>query len=296
MKNRNFALISPLVIMPVAVSAVSCIKTSNLSTSSNLLQHIPKEYDIIPQVLSNKEVVTENIIKSLLSLTFEDDIVKKNEYVKSQEDEKRLFSEIKELSEKVPYFVRKGKNQKPGHDHLEMVKNHKEELNNFYSKNWLFMLKNIDKFAVRPFEVWTLEKTDNAEHSSEFLNKSKDQNPGIDSFSFVNKNLDSLIQGGESAHTPGKKVMYIKKDKLIIRVVISKDSQYPFKIDKFIHFSLYSRDNKISMKFISDIIHSAIYHKDPKGYESFEEDLVKKNYNYPFLSTLTLKEGGNDEK
>ncbi|UUM25255.1 hypothetical protein NQV05_02535 [Mycoplasmopsis agalactiae] len=296
MKSRKFALISPLVIMPVAVSAVSCIKTSNLSISSNLLLHIPKEYDIIPQVLSNKEVVTENIIKSLLSLTFEDDIVKKNEYVKSQEDEKKLFSEIKKLSKKVPYFVRKGKNQKPGHDHLKMVKKHKEELNNFYSKNWLFMLKNIDKFAVRPFEVWTLEKTGNAEHSSEFLNKSKDQNPGIDSFSFASKNIDSLIQGGESAHTPGKKVMYIKKDKLIIRVVISKDAQYPFKIDKFIHFSLYSRDNKISMKFISDIIHSAIYHKDPKGYQSFEEDLVKKNYNYPFLSTLTLKEGGNDEK
>lgn len=50
------------------------------------------------------------------------------------------------------------------------------------------------------------------------------------------------------------------------------------------------------MKFILDIIYLVIYYKDLKGYESFEEDLVKKNYNYFFLLILILKEGGNDEK
>lgn len=55
-----------------------------------------------------------------------------------------------------------------------MVKKYKEELNNFYFKNWLFMFKNIDKFVVRLFEVWILEKIGNVEYFNEFLNKSKD--------------------------------------------------------------------------------------------------------------------------
>nr|WP_307916727.1 aromatic motif membrane protein [Mycoplasmopsis bovis] len=72
--------------------------------------HIPKQFDIIPQVTSKKDKVTENIIKSLLTLTFEDDIVRKNEYIKSQEDEEKLFNEVKELSKKIPLFV-KNKNR-----------------------------------------------------------------------------------------------------------------------------------------------------------------------------------------
>ncbi|TKA59373.1 hypothetical protein MBOVa_2500 [Mycoplasmopsis bovis 8790] len=296
MKIKKLIFVAPVSVVPIAISSVSCIKTSDLNVSSTLSLHIPKQFDIIPQVTSKKDEVTDNIIKSLLTLTFEDDIVRKNEYIKSQENEEKLFNEVKELSKRIPFFVKKKNNDKPGKDHFDIMAKHYEELNNFYSKNWLFMLKNIDKFVIRPFKVWTLEPSGSAKHTDDFINKSKDQNPGLDSFSFFNKNLDSLVQGGESTHTPGRKVMYIKKDKLIIRAIISKDDQNPFKIDKFIHFSLHSKDTKISIKLISDIIHSGTYHQDPNGFISFEEDLVKSNYSYPFISTLTLGENTNDKK
>ncbi len=296
MKIRKLIFVAPVSTIPIAISSVSCIKTSDLNVSSALSLHIPKQFDIIPQVTSKKDKVTENIIKSLLTLTFEDDIVRKNEYIKSQEDEEKLFNEVKELSKKIPLFVKKTNNDKPGKDHFDIVEKHYEELNNFYSKNWLFMLKNIDKFVIRPFKVWTLKPSGNAKHTDSFLSTSESQNPGLDGFSFFNKNLDSLVQGSESAHTPGQKVMYIKKDKLIIRVIISKDDKNPFKIDKFIHFSLHLKDTKISIKLISDIIHSGIYHKDQNGFISFEKDLVESNYSYPFISTLTLGENTNDKK
>lgn len=296
MKIRKLIFVAPVSTIPIAISSVSCIKTSDLNVSSALSLHIPKQFDIIPQVTSKKDKVTENIIKSLLTLTFEDDIVRKNEYIKSQENEEKLFNEVKELSKKIPVFVKKKNDDKPGKNHFDIVEKHYEELNNFYSKNWLFMLKNIDKFVIRPFKVWTLEQSGIAKHTNDFLDKSKEQNPGLDGFSFFNKNLDSLVQGGESAHTPGRKVMYIKKDKLIIRVIISKDDKNPFKIDKFIHFSLHSKDTKISIKLISDIIHSGTYHKDQNGFISFEKDLVESNYSYPFISTLTLGENTNDKK
>ncbi len=199
-----------------------------MNVSSALSLHIPKQFDIIPQVTSKKDKVTENIIKSLLTLTFEDDIVRKNEYIKSQEDEEKLFNEVKELSKKIPLFV-KNKNRaiSLGKSHFDKVENHYKELNNFYSKNWLFMLKNIDKFVIRPFKVWTLEPSGNAKHTNDFLDKTKEQNPGLDGFSFFNKNLDSLVQGGESAHTPGRKVMYIKKDKAYYKSNNFKRSKKP---------------------------------------------------------------------
>lgn len=296
MKIRKLIFVAPVSTIPIAISSVSCIKTSDLNVSSALSLHIPKQFDIIPQVTSKKDKVTKNIIKSLLTLTFEDDIVRKNEYIKSQENEEKLFNEIKELSKKIPLFVKKKNSDKPGKSHFDIVEKHYQELNNFYSKNWLFMLKNIDKFVIRPFKVWTLEQSGNAKHTDSFLSNSKVQNPGLDGFSFFNKNLDSLVQGGESAHTPGRKVMYIKKDKLIIRVIISKDDNNPFKIDKFIHFSLHSKDTKISIKLISDIIHSGKYHQDQNGFNSFEKDLVESNYSYPFISTLTLGGNANDKK
>nr|WP_307911305.1 hypothetical protein [Mycoplasmopsis bovis] len=59
---------------------------------------------------------------------------------------------------------------------------------------------------------------------------------------------------------------------------------------------MHSQDTKISIKLISDIIHSGTYHKDQNGFNSFEEDLVKNNYSYPFISTLTLGENANDKK
>ncbi|BAP39367.1 aromatic motif membrane protein [Metamycoplasma canadense] len=279
--NKFILLSSPIITPLLTISLVSCIESNQ-----NVLEaEIPGGFKFIPSTYDPKETKTANYIEFLLKKQFRNNEVEKAKFLKNQQDEKKLFEEIKKISEDY-------KNNKLD---FELSKKFINDIKNFYSKNWLFMLKNIEKFNWQHLEWWKFEPTENAKHSDEFLNKLSELSNADDYFFYTNY-WDELKEGDESAESPND-VFYLKKDKMIIRILISKNKEGNKSLffDKIILFPK-ARNNKIVIKLISDTVHNAIIHGFQAGYNTFEKDIFK-NFGHPALGLLLVKEieGENNE-
>nr|VZK65698.1 hypothetical protein MF5292_00876 [Mycoplasma feriruminatoris]VZR75841.1 hypothetical protein MF5294_00874 [Mycoplasma feriruminatoris]VZR98609.1 hypothetical protein MF5293_00871 [Mycoplasma feriruminatoris] len=221
-----------------------------------------------------KSSQTKEMINVLLGTSFKNNLAELDKFSKSQTEEKstkELFKKAKELT----------KAYKDKQDQTNL-----KNLFDFYSTNWLFLINNISKFEYKPLDFWKLNPEN--KHSKEFLNKTKKENLPKNNFKFQDNYFNKYTLGEESKHGSNN-VYYLRKDKLIFRLLVSKNDTKVI-IDKIILFNE-SEHNTISLDLISNILH-AIIHKD-EVHATFEKEIVGE-YNLPLLGIFVL--GENNEK
>ncbi|QVK09280.1 aromatic motif membrane protein [Mycoplasma mycoides] len=221
-----------------------------------------------------KENQTKEMIDVLLANTFKNHLAQQEQFIKSQTKEnniKELFLKAKELSEEYK------KNQD---------QNNINKLFNFYSTNWLFLLNNISKFEYKALDFWKLEPVN--QHSKDFLKETKKEKLLNKNFNFNDNYFNKYLLGEESKHGTNN-IYYLRKDKLIFRLLISK-KEPKVVIDKIILFNQ-SEHNTISLEVISNILH-AVIHKD-QVHSTFEREIIGE-YNLALLGIFLL--GDNYEK
>nr|VZR98666.1 hypothetical protein MF5295_00880 [Mycoplasma feriruminatoris] len=221
-----------------------------------------------------KSSQTKEMINVLLGTSFKNNLAELDKFSKSQTEEKstkELFKKAKELT----------KTYKNKQDQTNL-----KNLFDFYSTNWLFLINNISKFEYKPLDFWKLEPEN--KHSQTFLDKTKKENLPKNNFKFQDNYFNKYTLGEESKHGSNN-VYYLRKDKLIFRLLVSKNDTKVI-IDKIILFNE-SEHNTISLDLISNILH-AIIHKD-EVHATFEKEIVGE-YNLPLLGIFVL--GENNEK
>ncbi|UKS54523.1 aromatic motif membrane protein [Mycoplasma feriruminatoris] len=221
-----------------------------------------------------KSSQTKEMINVLLGTSFKNNLAELDKFSKSQTEEKST----KELFKKAKELTKAYKNKQ---DQTNL-----KNLFDFYSTNWLFLINNISKFEYKPLDFWKLEPTE--KHSKEFLDKTKKENLPKNNFKFQDNYFNKYTLGEESKHGSNN-VYYLRKDKLIFRLLVSKNDTKVI-IDKIILFNE-SEHNTISLDLISNILH-AIIHKD-EVHATFEKEIVGE-YNLPLLGIFVL--GENNEK
>ncbi|VEU61020.1 Uncharacterised protein [Mycoplasmopsis bovigenitalium] len=264
--NNLLTKLSLPLIISTPILTVSCASYDY----SKLKSERPSGFDYVPKIIDQSQIKTDKIIESILNQQFKNDEVGKTEFIKSQENNELLLQELAAISKEYSRSMKQ-----------ETI----AKFNDFYTKNWMFLLKNIDKLTWKYTNWWTLEPKGNAKHSESFI-ENLDNKEIQNDFKFTNNYLDKLEVGDESRESPDD-VFYLKKDKLIIRMFITRQQGTKKVIfDKFIYFP-WARNNNIAIKLISDIVHNAIIHHNQEGYNSFEHDLVV-NYGLPELGVLIL--------
>ncbi|WP_427867276.1 aromatic motif membrane protein [Mycoplasmopsis arginini] len=269
-KIRKLILSSSLIMtLPIGMSLVSCI---NNEGNENLKNKIPKDLDYVPNIENPLELKTNKLIENLIDIKFKQDNVEKVNFLNSQKDEETLLNKAKELSNN--YLNNKNE------ENLKL-------LNDFYSNNWLFVIKNIRKFNWTFLKWWTFPDLGQVKHSDEFFTQLEKQ-AEPDDLIFFDNNWDQLKEGDESPESPDD-IFYFKKDKMLLRILISKNKEgkRTLKFDRIIYFAK-SRTNKVSIKLISDAVHNAIIHHNQQGYDAFEKEVID-NFGFASLGTLIIK-------
>ncbi|SJZ41085.1 aromatic motif membrane protein [Mycoplasmopsis verecunda] len=161
-----------------------------------------------------------------------------------------------------------------------------EEYQNFLSKNWYFVLNNLDKFDWK-FVDWVLDPYIPARGghlvSQDYENNvNKEQKFAI--LNFKNTFLDDIKLGDESPEIGDNEAYYIKKDKLVFRILIRNISNEISNVE-LSYMGIYygnSKNNNISLNLISQTIHSGFIHGYESGLKQFEIDMpIKQRYGYP---------------
>ncbi|ACU78940.1 aromatic motif membrane protein [Mycoplasma mycoides] len=261
-----FFAIIPFIVIPFLL-------TVNKNDKNEVFKPV-SGFNINVSINDVKENQTKEMIDVLLANTFKNHLAQQEQFIKSQTKEnniKELFLKAKELSEEYK------KNQD---------QNNINKLFDFYSTNWLFLLNNISKFEYKALDFWKLEPVN--QHSKDFLKKTKKENLLNKTFNFNDNYFNKYLLGEESKHGTNN-IYYLRKDKLIFRLLISK-KEPKVVIDKIILFNQ-SKHNTISLEVISNILH-AVIHKD-QVHSTFEREIIGE-YNLALLGIFLL--GDNYEK
>ncbi|QQY78495.1 hypothetical protein JLS56_01540 [Mycoplasma mycoides subsp. capri] len=267
-----------IIILPVALFY------SIKGNPNELLLKIPTGFEVSGVDYNSKAEKTKSIINNIKNLVFGNNKNEELIFVESQKKEKELFDEVKKLSDKYLH---------------DMSFDNYSNLKEFFNKNWLFTISNIEKFNLNFHKYWYFEKDKKteAEHTRNFLDKVQNKKPSKTNFSIENKYFDNFQIGEESNHSDNN-FLYIRQSKIIFRIIVSKLRQekqkYEVKFDKIIFFPD-SNTERISVQTISDTIHVALYHHNEEGYKKFERDIVGE-YGLAWDSILTLKEEKKNEK
>ncbi|UWD35059.1 hypothetical protein NX779_00155 [Mycoplasma cottewii] len=270
--NKKLVIGISLAHLIIPLLALAFLLGSLSKSTKDIELQIPRNHEVYKNVNDR----TEEIFRSLNKILFGDNEAEKIKYLNTQKEEnsKEFIKKSNEL--KAKYLETKSE---------ESIK----ELKEFYSKNLILLLRNLDKFNLRFTKYWTLEETRNssgkvAKHSNEFLEAIKNKQPVKDK-KIDNNNLNVITIGSESKHISSN-VIYIRKDNFFIVIKASKTPSVDMKIelDKIIYFAESKTDN-ISSTAISNVLHSSIYHQDQSGYDAFEKDLIKL-YGFPCLGLL----------
>ncbi|QJR44201.1 aromatic motif membrane protein [Mycoplasma miroungirhinis] len=269
-KNKWFLALTIATTIPAGFSLIACSTTEN---NNNLQNNIPKEFDFIPALQSNQEINTNSIINKLINIVFKNNEVKKTQFLETQKQKEQLTNKLKELSIEF--------NETQNTD----------KLNDFYTQNWLFIIKNIDKLQWTFTNWWIFPEFENAKYSQQFLEKIADaDNP--ENLKFDNNNWNQLQEGDESRESSDD-VFYLRKDNFLIRIYISREGDNKVIFKNIIYF-FKSRTKNISIKLISDSVHNALIHKQQIGFDSFENDVVS-DYGFGSLGVLLWKENNEQD-
>ncbi|ENY69298.1 Hypothetical protein, predicted lipoprotein [Metamycoplasma auris 15026] len=301
MKNKNKLIIaSSLLSLLPSYFLVSCI-TTKLPLEVNKL--IEDKFNIALSSQDLEEVKTKNFIDSLIKKTFKTNEEKRVIFEKSQENKEAISKEFKDLSKK--FLEAKNKDSKNKDKEQIETKKAKKELEDFYAKNWLYIIQNL-KETVWTYETWwTLPTKEGkngqkyATHSKEFLDKIKQLNEEYEPKEKVFQNNHFIhFQEGDESKESSRYVFYLSKSDFLMRILVSKNKDNTeLSFDKFIYFpprneQAGARKKDVSIKILSDAIHQGVIHGDKAGYDSFEKVLVHNN-GFPALGILIDKEVWN---
>lgn len=273
--NKKVIISISLAHLIIPLLALAFLLGSLSKSTKDIELLIPRNHE----VYKNLDDRTEDVFNSLIKIIFGNNESEKIKYLNTQKEEntKEFIKKANEL--RIKYTKTKSQ---------ETIK----ELKEFYSKNLILLLRNLDKFSLRFTNYWSLEETKDsagrvAKHSDTFLETIKNKEPVADK-KIENNNLHVINIGSESKHISSN-VIYIRKDNFFIVIKASKKASSDMKIelDKIIYFSE-SKTESISSDAISNVLHISIYHKDQEGYDVFEKDIIKL-YGYPSLGILTAE-------
>ncbi|MDQ0567741.1 aromatic motif membrane protein [Mycoplasma yeatsii] len=234
---------------------------------------IPTNHKVKIDKLSDQQQISAKYLNKLVETTFKTNQLAKDKFLKSQEQATLLFNQLKQITDQ-------------------------NKVNDFINKNWLFVLKNIDKFQLKFKDYWTLNEyvtNINQAHSSSFINKIDElKNTKHDDIDLKQNYFDFMHLGEESQHNHGPNYsFYLRLDKLAIRILISRDKdKNDFKFDKFIYFNKAQNNNFTVL--IAQVIHQII-HRDNRAIQTFEDEIVS-NYGFATLNDLVLRKDDNNEK
>ncbi|MFV8468358.1 aromatic motif membrane protein [Mycoplasma sp. VS292A] len=196
-------------------------------------------------------------------------------------DQKRYqetLNEIKRLQEQID----QAKNNKPAMSALDYLAQYKELIN----QNWYFILNNLDKFdwnfvsmALNPYIPTSKELM----VSKEYVAAANRQKP-FTTLNFKDSYLDDIKLGDESPEIGDNEAYYIKKDKLVFRIMIRNISSNISQVDlSFVGIYFGAAQAKtISLNLISQTIHSGFIHNYESGLKQYQEDMpIKQRYGYP---------------
>ncbi|MCU4117267.1 hypothetical protein N8G13_02200 [Mycoplasma zalophi] len=266
--KKNSKLFLTISIFTAIFSGLSLVSCATTEDSTKLKNNIPTGLNYYPNIEDPKEAQTHKLIDNLVVKVFGDDGYKKTEFLKSQERETKLFTELKELTQEFK------------------TSQNANKLKQFYSRNWLFIIKNIKKLQWTFTEWWKFPNFENAKHTDEFL-ENLNSLPKPNDFKFNDNNWDQFKEGDESFESSDN-IFYLKKDNFIIRIYISRNED---KTVNFNHIILFpnSKIKNISIQIISDAVHNALIHKQQSGFNSFEE-AAKKLFGNGAIGLLLLKD------
>nr|VZR98654.1 hypothetical protein MF5295_00875 [Mycoplasma feriruminatoris] len=241
----------------------------------------PPGFDVYDNLNNDKSTKTKKILLALVDDVFKNSKLEQQEFIKKQEQNKeQLISKAKELTKEY--------NKSSNEETLKKLKD-------FYSENWLFVFQNLDKFEMKFISFWKLEANNKKElHSREFLDeinkkqKERERKKIEDNYHFLDNNIDLVKIGKENEDLPNLTVYYLRKDKFIIRALLTNDGK-KMSIDKFILFNE-SPISRINIDTISDAIHLGVFHNQKDAFTSTFEKHIIKEYGYPWDGILLWKE------
>ncbi|UWD34577.1 aromatic motif membrane protein [Mesomycoplasma molare] len=280
MKNKLVKKVMPLLF----ISFFNLISCANYSNQFYLNSLVSNDDSVASPSTNNEKNIHNSIINNLLSMAFKNNQEKILDYKNSQnKNSKSLFNQYNNISKL--FFASENK------------KEFAQQQQDFFTKNWYFILNNLDKFQFNFVEFVTSDLSKNYSTSEEYKQKVKikELNNKYEPFTFENTYLESLREGVESAELGDSLVYYIRKNKLVFRVLINNlraQGNEPEVLLKPLNWNFSeSKANIISPLLISNVVHQLFIHNYPSGKDEFEIEMVEKQkYGSPVFVFPTLKE------
>lgn len=263
------------ILFPIPFFVASCANIDN----SKLISSVNFE---IHNQLSSQAIKSNQIIDSLLRRIYKNEI-ELNSYKKQQESSKLKDDFLNEIAILKEEYLTKSTT-----DNLQKIQN-------LINKNWYFVLKNINLFYGHFTSWFAFPDSNSGKHSSEFRSLINNTNPSED-FNFTNNYWENIREGDESQELANTTVIYLQKQKVIFRFLITDVLSERPKM----HFSgigwnfPFSKSTKISAGILSDVVHSALIHKYQEGYDLFENSVVKE-FRYGLMEEFILLPKENHE-
>ncbi|MFV8515613.1 aromatic motif membrane protein [Mycoplasma sp. Z244B] len=224
----------------------------------------------------------KKIYKSINIGELEAEINRLNSMLVFLRGDKKRYQETLDKIKSLQSQIDEAKNNKPAMSSLDYLAQYKELIN----QNWYFILNNLDKFdwnfvsmALNPYAPTSKELM----VSKEYVAAANKQKP-FTTLNFKDSYLDDIKLGDESPEIIDKEVYYVKKDKLVFRIVIRNISSNISQVDlSFVGIYFGAAQAKtISLNLISQTIHSGFIHNDKTGLKQYQEDMpIKQRYGYP---------------
>ncbi|WP_031489001.1 aromatic motif membrane protein [Ureaplasma canigenitalium] len=289
------------------------IRNSNEEQQGSQNHKIPDRYtsfvDPKLNIRDKKETPQQkkhkSIIETILDFAFagygrSEREVKKVEYINQQNDpayQKQIIEELKKYAKEFGSILDPGPEvEKAFDDHFS--NNRYAEYARFLTKNWYFVLNNLDKFALHQIAWFFLPDSRNKDNKDEILKMSPQyrkklpRTPFPDR-GFYNTLLDQLIESDESKEhgTALKKEFYLAKDKAIIQIEFGHEGS-PIIMKPY---GIVFAQSKLppSIPIITNAFHNSFKHGDPKGYIFYEKQVIPK-FGIPAKMILLWKDGLKD--
>ncbi|WP_027121192.1 aromatic motif membrane protein [Mycoplasma leonicaptivi] len=145
-----------------------------------------------------------------------------------------------------------------------------------FSKNWYFFLKNIDKFDFT-FVEYVFDGLQNGKVVDAEYKEIIDNKLPSNDFRFYDNYLDAIKPGDENVELGDAAVFYLKKDKLVFRILIDKLSETPeLKMSAINWYFPESKARTISLSLITSVVHTLFLHQYEIGRIAFKENMVQK--------------------
>ncbi|WP_406616794.1 aromatic motif membrane protein [Mycoplasmopsis adleri] len=285
---KNKIKLASLITIPISAMTISCTYYGN---KDKLLLYIDKSKDVMPLSIDYKEKRTQENIDQLIKATFPSE-EKKIEYLNKFKNPKYL----KQMKDKFSSFFKEYKeikknNNPDGIDRLV------SEMKDFYNENWYYILTNLDKFELVFYKWLAFPDYKDGKHSDEYKNRIENMSIEYDDLKKIQMHdnyLGTMIEGDESAELSNKTIYYLAKKNLVFRISINDitTEQPTMQFNPYVWGFPYITNRDVSLKLITDLVHSAYIHRFQDGFDRFEKDMVENlRYGVPGIFLLMYKGG-----